>query len=767
MFTQLPTSPDDLSLLEIQSALTAFRSLQAERRAKLREFGQRLRNLSDRAWQETATVLRKSDPEASDRLIADRGAAHARVATCVVAISITIGLFGHGILLGAAIGALFSWILISWAYRTWPWTTRLELFLTQTKPALQLILGTSETEVIAFGSTLEFNRRKLDNFKDVTGIGFTVNEQWALVIDLESGSICHWRAVGQFTPHRIRAIGDTISHLLSSENKIQEMARDCFFMTNLEKLIMEFETAQTEAVSFVEPDQALPRTGSQRVFNWSTKELEQGFSQIAIANELQNDLVRRLDRFVSGKMTGCPGLLLFGPPGSGKSSIARVLSKLGGLELFSVKLPDLKGASLGSGAQNVRQLWDKARQAQRNVLIFIDELDAIFPARSGTGSDAITIEIVAAFCAEWDGIEQREAKIFILGATNRPEGVDPAILSRFGTQKEVPLPDKEARKKILKVELAAAGLTEVIVPDSILGQTGGMSGRDLHKVVQELAVASHPRQPYFGDLVLTLDNWRKERSLERNDNATWDRLIVSKELKDTLQAYCRILKDYEEFKKQGVNIPRGVLLFGPSGTGKTQVARTLSCEGGLSFIGCTTSDIKQGWIGHSAHKMREIFTRARSQAPCILFIDELDIIAPTRGTYHDTITTEIVGELTQQLDGIRPDGPAVFVLAATNRVDAVDSAILSRFVERIEIGLPDTSARQQLLEVLLGGIASNGHVKDIAERLSALTPTYSGRDLQQMVSKAVLSAVKRSGGTGGSFKLEEWDFELLTITCRK
>ena len=622
-------------------------------------------------------------------------------------------------------------------------------------------MGTSETEIITFSKSLEFNRRKLENLKDVTGIGFTVNEQWALVVDLETESIRYWHTVGQFTPHRIQVIGDTISRLLNCDDKIQEMARDCFFLTNLERLIMEFETAQTEAVSPVQPNQLPQCTGSQRVFNWSTKELEQGFSQIAIGDELRNDLVRRLDRFVSGKMTGCPGLLLFGPPGSGKSSIARVLSKLGGLELFSVKLPDLKGMSLGSGAQNVRRLWDRARQAQGKVLIFIDELDAIFPARSGTSADVITVEIVATFCAEWDGIEQREARIFILGATNRPEGVDPAMLSRFGTQKEVPLPDKEARKKILKVELATAGLTEVIVLDSILGRTAGMSGRDLHKVVQELAVASHPRQPYFGDLVLALDNWHKDRSLERNEDATWDRLIVSQELKDTLQAYCRILKNYEEFKKQGVNIPRGLLLFGPSGTGKTQIARTLSCEGGLSFIGCTTSDIKQGWIGHSAQKIREIFTRARSQAPCILFIDELDIIAPTRGTYHDTITTEIVGELTQQLDGIRPDGPAIFVLAATNRVDAVDSAILSRFVEQIEIGLPDTSARQQLLEVFLRGIACNGHTKDIAERLSKLTPTYSGRDLQQIVSKAVLSAVKRSGNSGGGFKLENLDFELL------
>jgi transitional endoplasmic reticulum ATPase len=123
--------------------------------------------------------------------------------------------------------------------------------------------------------------------------------------------------------------------------------------------------------------------------------------------------------------------------------------------------------------------------------------------------------------------------------------------------------------------------------------------------------------------------------------------------------------------------------------------------------------------------------------------------------------------LTQQLDGIRPDGPAVFVLAATNRVDAVDSAILSRFVERIEIGLPDENSRQQLLEVFLPGVACNGHAKDIAERLSTLTPTYSGRDLQQMVSKAVLSAVKRSGNNGSGFKLEEWDFELLARRCRQ
>src|SRR5258707_501441 len=158
MFTQLPTSPNDLSLLEIQSALTTFRSLRAERRAKLREFGQRLRSLSDQVWQESAATLRQTDPEASERLIADSGAAIARTVICAVAISITIGLFARGTFLSAAIVALFSWILIRRAYRTWPWTTRLELFLTQTKPPLQAILGTSETEIITFSKSLALNR---------------------------------------------------------------------------------------------------------------------------------------------------------------------------------------------------------------------------------------------------------------------------------------------------------------------------------------------------------------------------------------------------------------------------------------------------------------------------------------------------------------------------------------------------------------------------------------------------------------------------------
>jgi hypothetical protein len=327
MFMQLPNSPDELSLLQIQAALTVFRSLQAERPTRLREFGQRLENLSDEIWRESATALREDDPQASERIIANRRAA-AVIVICIAAISISIGLFGYGAYLEAIPSALFTCILVRWACRTCPWTTRLELFLAQIKPPLQLIFGESETEIITFGRSLEFDRRKLQNLKGLTGIGFTVNEQWALIVDLESSSICFWHTAGQFTPHRIGVIGDTITRLLDRDDQFHQMAQHCFLMNNLENLVVNFETAQSEAVAPVDPNQPPPRTNYQRAFNWSKNELEQAFLQVVVSDELRNDLIRRLDRFVSGKMTGCPGLLLFGPPGSGKTSVARVLCEL-------------------------------------------------------------------------------------------------------------------------------------------------------------------------------------------------------------------------------------------------------------------------------------------------------------------------------------------------------------------------------------------------------------------------------------------------------
>jgi SpoVK/Ycf46/Vps4 family AAA+-type ATPase len=780
----LPISPEGLAPIEIQSALDRLRVLRSTRPAQVRKLGERLAEFSTAVWQASAQSISASEPDAARAMTNRPQATKIRLLLglgAIIALVLTISLWPihqgevpsphYWTVLCAQLSSI---AMLIWLYRTWPHKGELEIFLVTPKPPLQYLLnfGGSDSQFLVLTTSGELTVQsaasfQLSNQQSKKLIAFAIHDQGALIVDLES-SFTIIRERAPFGAARLGLIGQEIRRLGVSSQSIQNFEDDILLLWQLDQIIDRFQEALSRPIASakVAPEPTQPPTTAP--LRSATQPDASPLSEVIISDELRQDLVRRLDRFVSGKMTGCPGLLLYGPSGTGKTSVARALSRLGGLELISVKVADLKGdVWIGSASKNVRELWTRARAAQSKVLMFVDELDAIFPGRSSTEADVHTREIVSAFSAEWDGIEQGEAKIFILGATNRVEGIDPAIVSRFGAQKEVPLPDKIARKKILMLELARAGLGDLgleqltietpSITDALFAETAGMSGRDLHKLVEELAIATDPHMAGWEQLNIVLLRWRADRSLERNEKATWDRLIVSQELKDNLHAYCRILRNYEEFRSRGVTLPRGLLLYGPSGTGKTQIARTLSNEGGLSFIGCTTSDIKQGWIGHSAQKLREIFTRARSQAPTILFIDELDVIAPVRGTYHDTITTEIVGELTQQLDGIRPDGPALFVLAASNRVDAIDPAILSRFVEQIGIGLPDELQRKQLLEVFLRGVSAD-NISEIAEQLALVTTDYSGRDLQQLVSRAILKAVKRSGNAN-TFKLKSSDFE--------
>ena len=780
MTLSVPISPEGLSSAETQSALDQLRVLRRTKPAQVRKLGERLAEFSTAVWQASAQAISASEPEAAKAM--NKRPQATRVRIVLGSMAFIVILLSVCLEPARAEVATHPWPLVAyqlgsigvlvWAYWTWPHKGELEIFLAAPKPPLQYLLGNgSDSQVLVLTTSGELTPQsaasfQLSNQQSKKLIAFAIHDQGALIVDLESSfTISHERA--PFTAARLKLIGQEIRRLGASSQSLQNLADDILLLWRLDQIIDRFQDALLKRP----PPTAQPPRPTQpptTPLRSATQPDRSSLSEVIISDELRQDLVRRIDRFVSGKMTGCPGLLLYGPSGTGKTLIARALSRLGGLELIAVKVADLKGdVWIGSASKNVRELWTRARAAQGKVLMFIDELDAIFPGRSSTEADVHTREIVSAFCAEWDGIEQHEATIFVLGATNRLEGVDTAILSRFGVQREVPLPDKIARKKILMLELARAGLGDLglaqlevetpAIAEGILTQTAGMSGRDLHKLVQELAISTHPEMPDWEHLAIALLRWRAERSLERNNDATWDRLIVAETVKDNLRAYCRILRNYEEFRSRGVTLPRGLLLYGPSGTGKTQIARTLSNEGGLSFIGCTTSDIKQGWIGHSAQKLREIFTRARSQAPTILFIDELDVIAPARGAYHDTIATEIVGELTQQLDGIRPNGPAVFVLAASNRSEAIDPAIRGRFVEQIEISLPDQEQRKQLLEVFLRGVSVD-NISEIAEQLALVTADYSGRDLQQLVSRAILKAVKRSGNAN-TFKLKRSDFE--------
>jgi DNA replication protein DnaC len=226
--------------------------------------------------------------------------------------------------------------------------------------------------------------------------------------------------------------------------------------------------------------------------------------------------------------------------------------------------------------------------------------------------------------------------------------------------------------------------------------------------------------------------------------ASWDTLVIQPSLKETLRAYCKILRNYKDYQAQGVHLPKGLLLHGPPGCGKTQIAKTLSAKAGLHFIALSTSDCKAMWLGHSADRLATVFGEARAMQPTLLFIDELDAVCPPRGAYADAISQEFTAQLLQEVDGLLSDSQAVFLVAATNRLDWVDAAILSRFAEKIEIPLPDELARQALLKVFLGPMRFAGDREQIIRALAQASEGQSGRDLRALVNRAVLAAVKRT-----------------------
>jgi AAA+ superfamily predicted ATPase len=248
----------------------------------------------------------------------------------------------------------------------------------------------------------------------------------------------------------------------------------------------------------------------------------------------------------------------------------------------------------------------------------------------------------------------------------------------------------------------------------------------------------------------------------RPDQLTWADLIIEDELREKLQTYCEILRAAEAFRERGVTTPKGLLFYGPPGTGKTQTARVLAAQSGCAFVGCTVADVKQGWIGHSGQKVKEIFAGARASAPTILFIDELEAITNDIDSSPDTITAELTAQLLQEIDGIQSHPEVVFLIGATNQPDRINRALFNRFTEKIEYPLPSFPQRKRLLDLLIGyrTLAPNTSRAELLEYLAGLSDGASGRDLRTMVERATIRAISRARGKGRSlsFALRAEDF---------
>lgn len=495
---------------------------------------------------------------------------------------------------------------------------------------------------------------------------------------------------------------------------------------------------------------------------------EAAWRNVAISAETLDQIVVQIELFKLAKAGAPNGMLLYGPPGTGKTSIARNLAKTSGCNFMSVNAADLKGQYQGQTAPAVVDVWKKAR-AKAPCILFIDECEGILGTRSERSASGSNVnfdnELVETFLAEWGGMNASAGQVFLVGATNRRENLDRAILQRFNTLIEIGLPDVHARKRILELEFGARGI-KFPVSDKMAKETAGMSGRDIYNLANLFhgaTLLNDPSEDVFTDVV------RKARGKGSTvtDGVTWDQVILAPKLKSKLEGLGRKIKRAEEYEKAGFPVPKSLLLFGPPGTGKTQIARALATESGLAFQAVTTSEIKGSHVGESGKRVRQIFETARGQSPCLLFIDEIDIVTPKRG-HGDGSSQEIVGQLLQEMDGITSRGGAgfVFVLAATNCIEKLDEAVLSRFGDPEEVPLPDTAARAAILEVLLRGKPLGFALDDLLGRLAEATAGFSGRDLSTLVTTAANEAMQRADEEGleiEDIRILERDFAGVTI----
>jgi SpoVK/Ycf46/Vps4 family AAA+-type ATPase len=471
------------------------------------------------------------------------------------------------------------------------------------------------------------------------------------------------------------------------------------------------------------------------------------WAKIVLKPSVKQDILDKIRMFNRADKAAPSGLLLYGPPGTGKTEIARRLADSASCYFMSLKGPDLKSSHVGGSGERVQKIWEQARARGRCVM-FIDECEGVFARRGGTNTDAASEELVQAFLAEWDGVGSEDQRVWVVGATNRKDLLDDAITSRFGAEVEIGLPEAAERLEILRLAMVKLERSPEI-PQFLGQETVGFSGRNLSRLASDVCVRAGASGGAITE-AFWRDAIKKLRPSEAVDaGARWDSLILAPDTLAKLKGVCEGLRHVETLRKQGVPPPKGALLYGPPGTGKTQIARTLANESGLAFIAAGTADLKAGFIGQSGQKVRELFERARGRAPCILFLDEIDAIAPARGgSDSDSFTVDIVNQLLQEMDGIKATDRHVYVLAATNRPETVDEALRSRLKDTIEIPNPDREQRQQLFRLFMGKLKTDFDADEMAAELARRTNNVGGRAISAIIERAAQEAVNRAIAQG-------------------